>query len=61
MKTRVCLKYFVNDYSLFFSSPAKSIYPYIIMSYCFQPLFSKWNLQDTRKPRTQNYIFYFHL
>ena len=39
--------------SLLFCSITKSIYPYIITGYCSQSLFSKWNLQVTKKPGTQ--------
>ena len=40
--------------SLFIWSPTKNNYLYIIIRFCFQPLFSKLNLLLTRKPVTQN-------
>ena len=42
-------------------SPTGSCYPYIIISYCSQPLFSNWDLQVTRKSGTQNSIFDFRM
>ena len=50
----VPLKGYQENTSLFFWSPTKSNYLYIIISCCSQPLFSKLNLLVTRKPGTQN-------